>query len=58
MSWLRHIDTIDPDIYVQVGFQIWRAQDLFGEPDVRVQLKGACVGDERDRKQSSGTRGL
>jgi hypothetical protein len=50
-QYMRHIDTIDPDVYVRIGFQYYRAQDIFGEPDVLVELKGACSGDEKDKEK-------
>lgn len=47
---MRHIDTIDPDVYVQIGWQYYRAQDIFGEPDKLVELRGACRRDEKDKE--------
>ena len=48
---VRQTDTIDPDVWVQIGFQLYRAVDIFGDPNRWVQLQGACKGDEKDTKK-------
>ena len=49
-QYMRQTDMIDPDVYVRVGLQYMRAADVYGDPDVWVELKGASLGDEEDRE--------